>query len=158
MSSLTPSRIGKVIKKQGHYLQWLARDKDFRATVKADFEADKSTARGDIWAVYIHLAELFNLPTDVSDEAQTTALVDEPVAKKAKTDEQVGGAAGSDPPCCLKHGTRPIDTWYDCQDCLLEADEWAKANGYTQCVSAHVHREGTDNGEWVAMNADRLQF
>ena len=57
LESLTPSRIDKVVKYNGSYLQWLARDKEFRTVMKTDVEA--GTAVDDHWAVYIHLAGLW---------------------------------------------------------------------------------------------------
>ena len=55
---------------------------------------------------------------------------------------------------CTKHGRR-IDVWYDCRGCLRESDIWARANGYLQCVSPHIEREGTDNGLWVTAHEER---
>ena len=154
LESLTPSRIDKVVKYNGSYLQWLARDKEFRTVMKTDGEA--GTAVDDHWAVYIHLAGLFNLPTDVNNEAQTTAL--EPAAKKPKVTDG-GGAAWPTyvPLFCMKHGTDPIYTWYDCRDCVIESDEWAKTNGFAHCVCPDTQcvKPGTDNGAWVTMNAGR---
>ena len=59
---------------------------------------------------------------------------------------------------CTKHFTRDNDTWYDCEGCLTESQEWAEANGFTQCVYCNrpylkelTYREGTDKGVWVEM-------
>ena len=59
---------------------------------------------------------------------------------------------------CTEHGGVPIDVWYDCAECWEEAEKWAKSNGFTQCVSPHVSREGTDNGKWVNLNNGRWQY
>ena len=57
--------------------------------------------------------------------------------------------------CCTVH-LCTIDVWYDCPSCLQESSSWAKAHGFTQCISPHVApREGTDNGEWVRLKARR---
>ena len=56
---------------------------------------------------------------------------------------------------CLKHKTSDLDVWYDCQQCLNESFVWAEANGFKQCVSPHITREGTDNGQWVRENIER---
>ena len=55
---------------------------------------------------------------------------------------------------CLLHDTS-IDVWYDCQPCLAESQLWAHANGFEQCVSPYIRREGTDNGQWVRENLSR---
>ena len=56
---------------------------------------------------------------------------------------------------CTKHGTLPIDVWYDCGECLSDSFEFADKHGYSQCVSPHITRDGTDNGKWVLSNSDR---
>ena len=55
---------------------------------------------------------------------------------------------------CFKH-EKTGDVWYDCQGCLHESQEWAEDNGFSQCVSPNITREGTDNGLWVTANEDR---
>ena len=56
---------------------------------------------------------------------------------------------------CLKHDKAELDCWYDCEECCEEAQEWAEANGFTQCVSPHKQEEGTDKGKWVNINCYR---
>jgi len=58
---------------------------------------------------------------------------------------------------CLEHGSKPIDVWYDCQECHDESCAWADSNGFNQCVSPYISREGTDNGKWVNLNSNRWQ-
>ena len=59
---------------------------------------------------------------------------------------------------CLEHGGNPIDVWYDCQECCDESCAWADSNGFNQCVSPYISREGTDNGKWVNLNSSRWQY
>ena len=55
---------------------------------------------------------------------------------------------------CFKH-EKTGDVWYDCPGCLHESQLWAEQNGFSQCVSPDITREGTDNGLWVSANEDR---
>ena len=56
---------------------------------------------------------------------------------------------------CLLHDTSSLDVWYDCPGCLEESQLWAHENGFEQCVSPYIQREGTDNGKWVRENLSR---
>ena len=56
---------------------------------------------------------------------------------------------------CLEHKCPKIDIWYDCEECLQESQRWAEGHGFSQCVSPHIARAGTDCGQWVRLHRDR---